>query len=239
MVEEILKILKQMEEDGEDILSLADAYKEFTGEELTEDEIEKAGKLDEKVRSAIKTAYNILSKWKDSLPTDLAKAITLMAKYMAPGKYPYPKPYKKDETLEKAGAKLSKATAAEMIKAIKILQSLLPEDVKKELEEEEKDETLEAKVEKIMAYIAGMEKEEGKEGDDEKGDGEKGDGKKESPEATADLKKTIEKMGARIEHLEKVKGEKKGLEDDGTEEGTKKLKKQEDDGEDKWPSIKI
>ncbi|KKK57783.1 hypothetical protein LCGC14_3051000, partial [marine sediment metagenome] len=104
---------------------------------LTEDEIAKAEKISDKDAEALKEALGIVSQYED-IPDDLEKAIvTLVSK----ASYDYPVVI---EEVEKAGAKLSKTTQAQIKealghikdgpKAVAILETLIGkkvEDTKK------------------------------------------------------------------------------------------------------------
>jgi len=217
-------------------IDLAKEYKEFLGEEMESEQVEKQKKLPEKVYNAIKGAFNILNKYKDDLPSDLRSAVESLAKYAA-GKYPYPKPYKKGEEeegedVEKSGKKLSKDTIGKLMAIRKILDELLPEDVKKALEEEAKEPDpiaiLKSISDSLTAFGKRLEKLEKGEGGKE----ESGDGKGEDEGPADEVTKQLEAIADRLDTLEKQKPAKKGLEGDGKEELAKS-------DEDLWPSVKV
>jgi hypothetical protein len=211
------------EQEGEKIMDkeLKELLEEFLGEKIEDDsDIEKAGKLTEKVVNAIKGALKILNKYKDALPDDAKEAVDTLAKY-ATTKYPYPKPYQKDqgseEDLEKSGKKLSKATLEKLLAIRKLIDELLPDDVKKMAEEVDKDELGFEMLQKMYDKLfTEPDKDDEKEDKDDKG--------------TGDLIKALKQIDTRLEKLEKMKGKKRELDNEDEDE--------EDDG-DPFPSIEI
>jgi len=242
---------------------LSDLLIEFIGEdELTDDEVEKFEKADKKlaadVSKAIRRALNILNKFED-FPDDVKESIDTLAKYAAFG---YPTTKKKDKEdeedeedekdLEKAGAKLSKATM-ELIKsvvekgkpldkAIKALAALVQKDAGKSAELlviEEKMDELTEKLDKALAKkkkkIKKEKKEEDEEEDEDK-DEEEDEEEDEDEDETKDAEKEVKKLKKRIKALEEKKGTKKSLkgqddedevedEDEEVDEDGKKIKK--------------
>ena len=213
------------EEQGKEVEIMDKELKElleaFLDEEIDEDEeIEKAGKLTEKVVNAIKGVLRILNKYKDALPDDAKSAVDTLAK-LATTKYPYPKPYKKGEEddLEKAGKKLSKATIEKLLAVRKLIDDLLPEGIKKMAEEEDKDELAFEMLQKMHDKLfASDDDEEDKEDEEDNGE-------------TGDVMKLLKGIDSRLEKLEKMKGKKQELDDEKEEE--------EDDEGDPFPSIKL
>ena len=197
-----------------------DILKSFFEEGLKEEEIEKAKKLPDEALKAISGALKILNKYKDVFPDDVVSAIKTLTKYAS---YAYPEKSAKmtdDEflqELEKAGAKLSKATKEQLVKIKKIIDELLgekdvakkygdlPEDVTKKLEEYEQ-----LKAEKEEQLKKAKEEEE-----------------KKKQQEIEDLKKKVEELEKAIEKKARVR---KGIEsqDDDDDSGS--------DGP-KWPSL--
>lgn len=226
----------------ENPLELEKDYEELVEEEMDGSQIEKAEKLKPSVSKAIAGAMRILAKWKDDLPSDAKKALQLLSK-LATGKYPYPAPYKKSEDegeeMGKAGAKVSKHTATELAKAMKILEALLPEGFLKALEEEAGEQELGAMVRDIHSMLKagssgkeenGSDKESDGEGSGEEVEGEKG--------SESEILKTLNDISDRLKVVEKQKGVKKGLESDGGGGGEGEGDG-EDEEEDLWKSIAV
>lgn len=87
--------------------SLEELIIEFLGEEDLPVEFEKAQKvLPEKAKKALKEAFGVLNKYKESLNKDLLEAMKVLGKYIGYGypgvKYPYPEPYPVKKELEKS-----------------------------------------------------------------------------------------------------------------------------------------
>lgn len=241
--------------------SLSEILIDFIGEdELTDDEIEKFEKAEKKMSSkaikALKGALNVLKKFKEEFPDDVMESINTLAKYaiFAP---PASVKKKEDEDededeqdLEKAGAKLSKATM-ELIKsvvekgkpldkAIKALAALVQKDSGKSAELlviEEKMEELSEKLDKALKKKKKTKKEKKEEDEDEDEDeeDEKDEDEEEDEEETKEAEKEIKKLKKRIKNLEEKKGTKKSLkgqddedvdEEEEVDEDGKKVKKQ-------------
>jgi len=202
--------------------------KSFMGEDddefkLSEEDIAKAEKLDEKAIKAIQGALNILNKYKDVYPNDVLTAIKTLTKYAAYGySYPAKKSLTEEELIEeltdveKAGRKLSKATIEQLKKAMEIIQSLI--------EEKEEDITkghkLPPEIVKKLEKLAEYEK------------AEKERIEKERIEKEKKQEELIKELKERVEKLEKSKGIKKSI--DGQDD--------DDDDKDKnkgvkWPSL--
>jgi hypothetical protein len=202
---------------------LKELLEAFLDEKIEDDDdIEKAEKLTEKVVNAIKEALKILNEYKDALPDDAKKAVDTLVKY-ATTKYPYPKPYKKskeeESDLEKAGKKLSKATMEKLLAMRKLIDELLPDDIKKMAEEIDKDELAFEMLQKMHDKLfAEPEDDEEDEEDDEEG------------EETGKIMKFLKGIDARLEKLEKMKGKKRELDDEEDDE---------EDDKDPFPSIPI
>jgi len=233
-IEAVLESFEKEELEG---IELEKEYRDLLDEEMDAEHIAKAKKMPTEALNAIKGAFRMLNKWKEHLPSELKSAVDALAKF-ASGKYPYPKPYKKsedeEEDVEKAGKRISKFVSGEIWAAIKRLQSLLPEDFKKEqeMEDQEIDTT-----ELLKSLHTLLTKEEGKEegnGDDKEGDGEEDKG----ASTESNLMKKLEEIGERLERVEKARGLKKGIEIDGEKKDDKEDLKKDDEG-DPWPSLDI
>jgi len=115
------------------LMDLIDILKDMLGPdtELSDDEVKKAKELTEDAAKAIAGALKILNKYKDDMPDDVLAAIKTLAKYASYG-YPAKKSADVDfvvelTDIEKAGARLSKATIEELKKAIEILRGIIGE----------------------------------------------------------------------------------------------------------------
>ncbi len=116
------------------LMDLIEILKDMLGPdtELSDDEVKKAKELTEDAAKAIAGALKILNKYKDDMPDDVLGAIKTLAKYAS---YGYPAKKSADEVdfvaeltdVEKAGARLSKATIEELKKAIEILRGIIGE----------------------------------------------------------------------------------------------------------------
>ena len=238
-------------QEGVSMEELVKLIKELTDEDLSSDEIEKAKALTDEQRNALKGALNMLNKYKSDLPADLKEAISTLSKY-AVGKYPAPKPYKKEEvgdkaedkTIEKAGSVLSKGSISELEKAMEIIQSLLAKAKKKPDKDEEceegkypapkpvkKDEAIEKKesgdmyeaLKRLLAEHERAEKE--KEADKEESEIQK------QLSVISESLKIIPDIAERLKKIEDTPGIKKSLDDIGDE---KEVEKKTDE---KWPSF--
>jgi len=200
--------------------------KSFMGEDdeefkLTEEDIAKAGKLDEKAIKAIQGALNILNKYKDVYPNDVLTAIKTLTKYASYGySYPATKSMTDEDFIneladvEKAGRKLSKATIEQLRKALEIIQGLIKEKEDDITKGEELPPEVVEKLEKLAEY--------------EKAEKERIE--KERIEKEKKQEELIKELKERIEKLEKSKGIKKSI--DGQDD--------DDDDKDKgvkWPSL--
>ncbi|NVM21425.1 MAG: hypothetical protein HWN68_06560 [Desulfobacterales bacterium] len=121
-------IVKRRNQQMEEFVEL---LKSFLGEdEITDEDIEKANKVPEAALKAIKGAVNILNKYKADFPPEILNALKTLTKYAAYG-YPSKRVEKVDLSdlldVEKAGAKLSKATVEELKKVLKIIESIIGE----------------------------------------------------------------------------------------------------------------
>lgn len=234
---------------------LSELIKDFIGEdELTDEEMEELEKAEKVIPpaagKALKAVVATLSKFKADFPDEIKECINTLAKYAAYG-YGYPakkekKDEEEDEDVEKAGAKLSKATR-ELIKnavekyktlekAIVALESLIKSDTQKSAEIlliEEKMDNLSEKMDKLFEKKAEVETEAEKkkktktkkkkgEDEEEEEEEEEEEVKKDEEEVRKDLKAIAE----RVEHLEEKKGTKKSLKGQDEEES-----------ESKWPSF--
>lgn len=113
------------------LMDLIELLKDFLGEdtELTDEEIEKAGKLSEEAAKAISSAVSALNKFKDDFPPEILSALKTLTKFASYG-YPAKKAEEVDflkemVDLEKAGARLSKATIEDLKKVAAIVEKLI------------------------------------------------------------------------------------------------------------------
>jgi hypothetical protein len=90
------------------------------GLELTAEELEKAGAMSEEAQKALKMAVGLLGKYADEMPKDVLAAIQTLARGATTAAAPVAAHKSdggdEDVTLEKVGARLSKATKAELAK---------------------------------------------------------------------------------------------------------------------------
>jgi len=213
-IEELKKFMAEDDEDEKEM--------------LTEEEIAKAEKLDDKVIKVIKGALNILNKYKADMPDDVLTAIKTLAKYAA---YGYPEKKEAKEDVDKAGAKLSKTTRDQLSKilelvkdspkAIEMLNTLLGREVQK-AEEKDGDKEMSPEIQAKLERLAELEKAEKE---------------RIEKEAEKKQKEEVQKMiDERLEQLElKEKPTKKSI--DGQDDDEKK--KGADDEEDSYPSIPL
>lgn len=243
---------------------LSDLIKDFIGEdELSEEEIEELEKADKVIppaaAKALKAVVTTLNKFKGDFPDEIKEVINTLAKYAAYGYgYPAKKTEKQEEgeeeDVEKAGAKLSKATR-ELIKNVvesydalqkrmEALKALVKEDAQKSAEIlliEEKMEQLSEKLDQLVqkkskeeeekktkTKTKKKEKEEAEEDEEEIEKEEKED--EEDEEAEEEIRKELKGLKKRLAQLEEKKGTKKSLTgQDEDEEETEKSSK--------WPSF--
>ena len=232
--------IKKMEEKP--MKEFIEELKKFVAEEdediekaLTKEEIAKAEKIGEKEAKALKEVLGIVSQYED-IPDDLEGAIkTLVEK----ASYDYPVV---EEEIDKAGAKLSKTTQAQIKEALGYIKES-PKGIF------------------VLKRLLGLEVEKEEEGEKKTGGEEKtGDEERISPEIQAKLEKLAELEKAEKQRLEK-ESEKKQKEDiqkmiderleqlelkekptkksiDGQEDDEKK-KGADDEEEDEYPSIPL
>jgi len=234
---------------------LSEMIKDFIGEdELTDEEMEKLEKAEKVIppdaAKALKAVVATLSKFKADFPDEIKECINTLAKYAAYG-YGYPAKKEKEEKegeeedVEKAGAKLSKATR-ELIKnavekyktlekAIIALESLIKTDAQKSAEIiliEEKMDSLSEKMDKLFEKKAEAEEEKKKkvktkkEKVEDEEDEEEEEEEKEKEEE--EVEKEMEGLKKRVKQLEEKKGTKKSLKGQDEDETEKSSK---------WPSF--
>lgn len=211
--------------------------KSIYGDEITDEVIAKAGELPEENLKAIKGAMNLLNKYLDGMPDDVKSAIKTLGKYASYG-YPAKKVEKGEElTLEKVGAKLSKATMEELKKLRDIIAKAFEEGkgLKKASEiltallgnaevEKNSNPAIQAKLEKLAQY------EEQEKLDLEKAEKAKDD----AGEAR------IKKLETEFEELKKSKGKSKVIKgQDGKDKVDDADNDADDKGVDHWPSVGI
>ena len=221
------KTKKEVNEVMDELIKL---YKSLYKDEIAKDmkpEMKTFAKEDIKI---LKNALDIFKKFREDLPDELAEEIVNLAKY-AVSEYPKEEKeeVKKEDEVEKSGAKLSKDSLANLKKAIECLMSILPEEdqpeVKKtdeKVEDEEKE-----KVEK---------KEEPKEEEkvDEKEEGFEKSLKELKESILAEIAKSgkvVEDVSKRLEKVEEVKGVKKSVDEETVDKDKEKVKKGN------WPSL--
>jgi len=192
---------------------IQELFKSLFDEDLTDDEIEKADKLSAEAKSSISGALKMINKYKAEMPPELIAALKVLAKH-ASDKSPYPKPYNKAEEdpekdLSKAGRTLSKATRNKLSQVVKLIQEIIePEDLKKEIEDEDPDDSdLDKLIKTLTEYAKSLEKPL-----------EKKEGKEEDSETE------MQKLEKRLEVVEKSGGFKKSLEDEKGKGGEKEKK---------------
>ena len=162
---------------------LKELFRDYLGEDFSEEEFEKAEKLSDKVLNALKGAMNILNKYKGDFPDELKKAVAVLAKYAGYG-YPAKK-------VEKAGAKLSKSTIEQIKKVIEALGKLIePDKVKKEAGDE--NEEVKKELGEIKKALEKLEKKDEKGKKDELEDLKK---RLETVEKAKGIKKSIDGDG--------------------------------------------
>ena len=198
---------------------------------LTEDEIAKAEKISDKDAEALKEALGIVSQYED-IPDDLEKAIvTLVSK----ASYDYPVVI---EEVEKAGAKLSKTTQAQIKealghikdgpKAVAILEALIGKKVEDTKKTDDGKENLSAETIERLEKLEAFEKKEKEELSKE--------AEKKQAETVIELvNKALKDAG-----LEEI-AEKKSIDDPEADKKDKKETKKgaDDDDVDLFPSIPI
>jgi len=200
-------------------------------DELTEDEIAKAEALGEEPKATIENALNTFGEYKENMPDDLLAAAKILVKQAS-----FVEPLK-EEDLEKAGAKLSKTTRAQIAKALgllkppaTVLKGMLGQKVEKEEEggKEVLSEEIQAKLEKLEEF--------------EKAETERIE--KEEKEKKEKEKEEKEDVQNRLEALETGKPVKKSIDKDGDDDDDKDKKKKKDlkkveETEDLYPSLYI
>jgi len=203
-MDELIKIFKEV--NG---LKEISKEQEATFKALSEEDIKKYS-----------GALTVLSKYKDELPEDLNKELSVLAKF---GVREVKKTVKEpDEDLEKAGKKLSKDTLDIIGHAVKelggltdvlsSLSNLLPaEDTKKMATEKAEKEKVENKINEAVTKAAEDTKEE-----------------------LAKKDKSIKDLTEKVEKLEVEKNGKKSLEEETEEEEVTKSKHIKKDGTFEW-----
>lgn len=223
--------------------------KSFYGEdELEEDLLKKAEGLDEKTIKAQNEALEMIIKYSDALPPELLKSIQVFTKAAN-----FPEATKENEftnenfiaeliDVDKAGSRLSKATLAQLKKAIEILQGLAT-SVQKGATGDHKD--LPDEVVEKLALLDRLQKAEAEKE------------KQAQLEKEKKLNETIEELTKKVDKLTKEKGKSQGLPEEEIEKededeknkirkkdekpasGIKELRKRMEDGEDVFPSIPV
>jgi acyl-CoA-binding protein len=204
--------------------------KSFFGDELKEEDITKAEGIEEDAQKAIGDALTIFEEYKDDFTPDVLGAIMTVAKMaLTPEEEVEETDFVAELTnLEKAGARLSKATIAQLKKIGEIVGGMLTAAEKalskKGDDDKPSPEMLELR-EKLKAYQ----------------DADAELKKQKAEDAQTKLQETIDELKEKVEKLEKKKGIKKGLEgqdaDDDHEDDDPGDKKGDDEEEFKWTSL--
>ena len=200
-------------------------------DELTPEEIAKAEALAAEPKAVVENALNTFSEYKESMPADLLAATKILIKQAS-----FVEPPKKED-LAKAGAALSKSTKAQLLKALEflkpspqavaILQTLLGQEVKK-TDVDEGGEQLSAETQAKLDKLEELEKAEKERIEKEQ--------KEEVKKAADKAKETDDRLAA----LEKQKGIKTSITDEGDDDKDKKKElKKEEEAEDLYPSMYI
>jgi hypothetical protein len=204
--------------------------KSFFGDELKEEDITKAEGIEEDAQKTIGDALTIFDEYKDDFTPDVLGAIMTVAKLaITPAEEVEETDFVAELTnVEKAGARLSKATIAQLKKIGEIVGGMLTAAEKALSKNTDDDKTspevLELR-EKLKAY---------EEADTELKKQKAADEKKK-------LDEKIEGMEKEIEKLKKKKAVKKGLEgqdgDDDPKDDDPGDKKGDDEEEFQWTSL--
>ena len=192
----IKKRTKQMKE-------LRKLFEDYFGDDFKKEEFEKFEKAEIKTEDLkiLKDALGIINKYKNDFPNDLKNAIGVFAKSSIQEDEKTTEEVKTDtdfkEALEKAGATLSKSTMVKLNQAIEILSKLAG------IEPKQKSDT-----EMIKDEIAALKK------------SIEDAGKEEEENEIVKQNKTIEDLKKRLETVEKSKGVKKSIDNEGGNESS-------------------
>lgn len=199
-------------------------------DELTPEEIAKAEALADEPKAVVENALVTFTEYKESMPADLLAATKILIKQAS-----FVEPPKKED-LAKAGAALSKSTKAQLLKALEflkpspqavaILQTLLGQEVKK-TDAGEGGEQLSAETQAKLDKLEELEKAEKERIEKEQ--------KEEAKKVADKAKETDERLAA----LEKQKGIKTSITDEGDDKGKKKELKKGEEEEDLYPSMYV
>lgn len=206
---------------------------EFFGDDLEEEDIKKAEGIEEDAQKALGDALETIDEYRDDYTPDVLAAILKVAKAAVTPEEEVEEPDFVAELIdaEKAGARLSKATIAQLKKIVEIASNMLTASEKKlgkkkdDDDEDEYSPEVIAALEKLEAYeTAEVEAE-----------------KQKTTDAQTKFQKTIDELTEKVEKLEKKKGIKKGLEgqdgDDDPEDDDTGDKKGDDEEEFQWTSL--
>lgn len=205
-------------------------------DELTKEEIAKAEALGKEPKAVVENALTTFEEYKESMPDDLLAATKILVKQATFVDLPLTK-----EALEKAGAALSKANKAALTKvldflkgspqAIASLQALLGLKVEKTVKVKDDDEeNLSQETQEKLDKLEELEKAETERIEKEAEEKEKKD------------KKEKQDLIERLEALEKKKGIKKSIDNQGDDDDKDKNKKdikKDDEEEDLYPSVYV
>jgi len=200
----------------------------FFGDKLEEEAITKAEGIDEDAQKAIGDALNIFEEYKDDFTPDVLGAIMTVAKLALTPEEKVEEPDFVAEltSLEKAGARLSKATIAQLKKIGEIVAGMIGAAEKALNKGGDDDDELSpemvAKLEKLKAYE----------------DAEIEAEKQADLDAKKDTDKKIDDLTKEIEKLKKQKIKKKGLDSDDDDDDAGDKKDDPDDKEEfQWTSL--
>lgn len=203
---------------------------------LTAEEIAKAEKADMPADAvnALKGALNLLNKFKGDFPDDVLEAIKTVAKYSSYG-YPAKKDAGDDDvSVEKMGARLSKATLEEVKKIREILLSALGQSAglkkAKEIVEGllegavvEKEDPYKGLPDDVKARLRKL---------DEFEEEKRKEVQKAADKDRQDLLDKVKALEGDVEALKKTKGVSKAVKGQGDAGG-----EGEEDEKDNWPSL--
>jgi len=202
----------------------------FFGDELEDEDIKKAEGIEEDAQKALGNALETIDEYRDDYTPDVLAAILNVAKAAVTPEEKVEEPDFVAElsTIEKAGARLSKATIAQLKKIGEIVASMVGAAEKaigkKGSDADDEDEytpEVIAALEKLKAY------------EDAEAEAEK----QALLDAKTDTDKKIDDLTKEIEKLKKQKPVKKGLDSDDDDDDEDPDKKGDDEEEFQWTSL--
>jgi hypothetical protein len=197
-------IIKREKESRTMLKKLTELLKSFLGKgvEVTEDEIKKSVEPTPDRAAAIEGAMKVLGEYDEALPEDATGAVKTLAKFAVLGV-----PVQAEEaeiTIEKVGARLSKATLAELRKIKEAVDKILEEK-----EDTEKIAMYKNLPEPIVKRLKDLDALESAAAETLR---------KAEEKEKSDLKATVKKLADEIEVLKKTKGVTKAVKEDETED---------------------